>query len=58
MNNPKELYDDVLELEEKIALFRSALKKIAYAQVLPSDNYTKVFQKIAKDALLENFDAK
>jgi hypothetical protein len=58
MNNPKELYDDVLGLEEKIALFRSALKKIAYAQVLPSDNYTKVFQKIAKDALQEKFDDK
>ena len=58
MNNPKEIYDDLLEFEEQIALYRNALKKIAYAQVLPSDNYTKVFQKIAKDALQEKFDDK
>jgi hypothetical protein len=53
MNNPREIFDDMLELEERIALYRTALKKIAYAHALPNDNYTKVFQKIAKDALQE-----
>jgi hypothetical protein len=53
MTNPKELYDDILDLEERIALYRTALKKIVHAQITPGDNYTLVFQKIAKDALLE-----
>jgi hypothetical protein len=58
MNNPTYIYDDLLDLEERLNLYKNALKKIAYAQVLPSDNYTKVFQKIAKDALQEKIDAK
>jgi hypothetical protein len=57
MNNPAYIYDDLLDLEERLNLYRNALKKIAYAQVLPNDNYTKVFQKIAKDALQEKIDA-
>jgi hypothetical protein len=56
VTDPTFIYDDLLQLEERINFYRSALKKIAYAYTTPTDNYTKVFQKIAKDALHENLN--